>query len=168
MFYPQIMQPTHARWEEVPPPDATHHSSLTNGLINGHHAVNGNAEKEIDEDAMEIEELPRSHDAPQPSMFTSVPAIISRNFSIIDTQYVSPSLTSAGYPGPDSQIVDPTSGPNGLSSISDDVLDELPEDCRQAFEDARRTEMRWKKQWGSEAQSALRGDLKIGLNGYPV
>jgi chromatin structure-remodeling complex protein RSC7 len=168
MFYPTIMQPTHARWEQIPPPEVSEAKALTNGLPNGHHTINGSAEKDIEEEAMEIEEVSRSHDAPHSSIFTPVPAIISRNFSIIDTQFVAPSLTSAGYPGPDGQIVDPTSGPNGLASIANEILDELPEDCRQALEEAKRTEMRWKTQWGSEAQSALRGDLKIGLNGYPV
>ena len=49
-----------------------------------------------------------------------------------------------------------------------DILDELPEDCRKAFESARAAEVGWKQQWGTEAQSGMRGGLRIGFSGYPV
>ena len=42
-------------------------------------------------------------------------------------------------------MLDPASGASGLDSVSDEILAELPEDCRQAFEQARREERAWKR-----------------------
>jgi chromatin structure-remodeling complex protein RSC7 len=139
------MQPTHAKWEHVPL------SSIpTNNLTNGHSPN------------MDI-------DSPQqPTIFPTVPSIICRNFTIIDTNFSSPPISNTGYPGPDGHVFDTSSGPNGLSSVTPDLVDELPEECRKAFLEARETEMRWKRGWGTEAQSCERVGLKVGINGYPV
>jgi len=170
MFYPTIMQPTHARWEQAPPPPAPSDTKLLmNGLMNGHKHMNGTTEHNDHDSAMDIEDIPRSQESPlQSTIFSDVPPTISRNFAVIDTHYTEPPVSGTGYPGPDGHTTDPTSGPNGLSSISSDLLDELPEDCRRAFEEAKRTELQWKKQWGTEAHSAMRAGLRIGFNGYPV
>lgn len=153
------MQPTHAKWEEVPPPSA--HSAqkkLTNGLPNGHSA------EDDDIDHMDTE----TTEAKEPTIFSDVPPIVSRNYTVIDTEFNAPPISFAGYPGPDGGAMDHPAGPNGLASIPADILDELPEDCRRAFEEAKATELKWKKQWGTEKQSAQRGSLKIGHIGYPV
>ncbi|KAK6395805.1 hypothetical protein LTR65_010826 [Meristemomyces frigidus] len=169
MYYPKIMQPTHARWEQVPPPPAASDAKLLNsGLTNGHKLTNGTTEHSDLDSPMNVEELPRSQEALEPTMFSDIPAVISRNFAVIDTQYTAPPISHAGYPGPDGHVADSTSGPNGLSSIPDDLLDELPEDCRRALIEAKRSESQWKQQWGTEAHSALRQGLKIGFSGYPV
>lgn len=175
MFYPKIMQPTHARWEQVPPPvdpAEAEQKQLANGLPNGHHKLPNGTDD--DQDAMDIEQpdtQPSAGDLPQPqppTMFQPIPATVSRTFTVIDTAFTSPPISGTGYPGPDGAISDPTSGPNGLSSIPDDIVDELPEDCRRAFEQARREELAWKRGWGTEGQSGMRGGLKIGFNGWPV
>ncbi|KAK3050171.1 chromatin structure-remodeling complex subunit RSC7 [Extremus antarcticus] len=161
MFYPKIMQPTHARWEQILPPSSpaqTEQHLLTNGLTNGT-TPNG-----THDDSMDLDHQPPS----SPTLFTSVPAVVSRNFTIVDTVYIAPPLSHTGYPGPDGHIEDPSSGPNGLSSVPDELLDELPEECRRAFEEARSEEVKWKQGWGTEVQSGLRGHLKVGLSGYPV
>jgi chromatin structure-remodeling complex protein RSC7 len=166
MFYPKIMQPTHARWEQISPPAEpakNEQKLLTNGLPNGE-LTNG---IHHDSTAMDIDSTDNIS-SDQRTLFTSVPPIVSRNYTIIDTAFTAPPLSHAGYPGPDGHIADPASGSNGLSSIPDDLVDELPEDCRRAFENARRAEIDWKKSWGTEAQSALRGELRVGLSGYPV
>jgi chromatin structure-remodeling complex protein RSC7 len=150
MFYPTIMQPTHAKWEQIPPQpstDSSQQQTLTNGSA---HTTNGE---------------PSSS---EPTIFSAVPPVVSRNYAVIDTNYTAPPISNAGFPGPDGTITDPTSGSQGLSSIPSDILDELPEDCRQAFETARAAEVGWKQQWGTEAQSGMRGGLKIGFSGYPV
>lgn len=151
MFYPKIMQPTHAKWEHIPPgADGVDEKPLTNGLTNGH--PNGEHDSTANTD----------------TIFSKVPVAISRNFKVIDTVYTAPPISHAGYPGPDGHVEDPTSGPNGLSTVSQELIDVLPADCRVAFEAARATELNWKRQWDTEANSAHRGHLKIGFNGYPV
>ena len=171
MFYPKIMQPTHARWEQILPltsPAQAEPKQLTNGLTNGH-LTNGTTDNH-DDNVMDVERLHRSPDQQpqQSSIFSSVPAIISRNFTIIDSVFEAPPLSHTGYPGPAGDIADLASGPNGLSTVPDDLLDELPEDCRRAFEQTRTTEGQWKRSWGTEVESGLRGNLKVGFNGYPV
>jgi chromatin structure-remodeling complex protein RSC7 len=158
MFLPKAMQPTHVRWEQVPPPTQSESSPR---LANGTAHTSGDSTS----DPMSLD--PSSHQQ-QPTIFTPVPPVVSRNYAVIDTAYTAPPITSAGDPGPDGSITDPTSGSQGLSQIPQDLLDELPEDCRQAFEAARAAEVGWKKQWGGEGDSCLRGGLKIGFSGYPV
>ena len=161
MFYPKAMQPTHAKWEQIPP---TSQSGSTPQLANGTAHTNGNSNS----DPMSLD-LPNSSQTPQqPTIFAPVPPVVSRNYAVIDTAYTAPPISAAGFPGPDGSITDPTSGSQGLSQIPQDLLDELPEDCRRAFESARAAEVGWKKQWGSEGDSCLRGGLKIGFSGYPV
>ena len=161
------MQPTHAKWQQVPQPTTgarAEQKRLTNGLPNGH-LTNGDTVHH-DDDAMEVD---HSHESSsKPTIFSDVSAKVSRNFTVVDTVFNAPPSNQPGYPGPDGHIEDLAAGPNGLSSVPDDLLDELPEDCRRAFEDARKTEAAWKKGWGTEMQSAMRGDLKVGMNGYPV
>ncbi|KAI5360470.1 Putative chromatin-remodelling complex, RSC SWI/SNF subunit Rsc7/Swp82 [Septoria linicola] len=154
MFFPKIMQPTHAKWEYIQPgEDSPEDIPMENGLTNGH--TNG-------------EDVSMKETTKEETIFTKVPPVISRNFKVIDTVYKAPPISHAGYPGPDGHVEDPTSGPNGLSTVSQELIDELPPDCRVAFEAARATELQWKRQWGTEASSAQRGHLKIGFNGYPV
>jgi chromatin structure-remodeling complex protein RSC7 len=106
--------------------------------------------------------------AQQPTIFSPVPPVVSRNFTVVDTIFTSPPLSNTGYPGPDGAVLDPASGPNGLSSISGELVDELPAECRKALEEARRTENAWKRIWGTEKESGMRGVLKVGLTGWPV
>ena len=150
IFYPTIMQPTHAKWKQIPTP--LPHAEETNGM--------NDRLTNVASDHMDL-------DAPS-TLFTPISPIISRNFAMVDTAFVAPSISSAGYPGPDGIITDPTSGPNGISGISQDLIDELPEDCRQAFEQAKQAELKWQNSFGNEAQSAGRRALKVGVSGYPV
>lgn len=166
MFYPTIMQPTHARWEQIPPPSeaSAEQKLLTNGLTNGHHLTNGDS---IHDDAMELE---TTTILPRHTKFPAVPAGISRNYTIVDVLYEAPPISGggAGFPGPDGAITDPTAGTTGLSAIAPELVAELPADCRAAFEAARSREARWQHRWDTEARSGHRAPLKIGLNGYPV
>lgn len=155
MFYPKIMQPTHAKWEQIPAEPAASESKthLTNGHTNGHN-------HDHNHDAMDTDN--------KSSLFSKVPSVISRNFTVVDTAFSSAPLSNAGYPGPDGHVFDPSSGPNGLSTVSQDLIEELPEECRKAFLEARNLELGWKRSWGTEANSCQRQGLRIGLNGYPV
>ncbi|KAK5169503.1 chromatin structure-remodeling complex subunit RSC7 [Saxophila tyrrhenica] len=164
MFYPKIMQPTHARWEQIPPP-STPAQAEQNLLTNGH--TNDTTPNGTHNDSMDLDHAP-PQDTTSSTLFHPVPAVITRNFTVIDTTYTAPPLSHTGYPGPDGHTADPASGSNGLSNIPGELVDELPEDCRRAFEEARRTEVQWKRGWGTEGESGLRGGLRVGLSGYPV
>lgn len=173
MFYPTIMQPTHAKWEQIPPPTPASPSAerkqLTNRLMNGP-LTNGHSDPLInhhDSTMNGIEELERIQQS-QPTIFSDVPAIVSRNFAVIDTVYKAPPISNTGYPGPDDLITDPFSGTTGLSNIAPELIDELPDHCKAAFLEAKEAELSWKRQWGTEKDVGKRGDLKIGFAGYPV
>lgn len=135
------MQPTHARWEQIsnssgasrPPPDLT-----------------SDSERETDE-------VPSTE-----TLFSNISQALARNFLIADTYFVSPSLPSLGYPGPDEEVLD--IGPGGLMRVPEDVLVELPDRCRLAFEEARREEMKWKAAWGREEADRARANLHICYN----
>jgi chromatin structure-remodeling complex protein RSC7 len=154
MHYPKITQPTHVKWEEVDdelPHKAPHNvSNGVSALTNGIHDVdlNGTAVKESN------------------SIFSPLPSIITRNFLVVDTKFESPPISGLGIPGPDGDAVDV--GPNGLPDVSDDILAELPLECRQALEDAKEKEKQWKRHWGSEVEDGARGALRIGFLGFPV
>jgi chromatin structure-remodeling complex protein RSC7 len=59
-------------------------------------------------------------------------------------------------------------GPNGISGISEEILAELPPECRKAFDEAKEKELEWKNRWGTEKQDGMRGELKIAFLGFPV
>lgn len=166
MFYPKIMQPTHARWEEVPPPSSGAEAKQQKQLPNGtdHTLPNGSA----DPDAMDTSSEHQRQ--PNQTIFHPVPSSISRTFTVIDTLFDSSPLSGTGYPGPDGNIMDATSGSNGLSSVPDDIVDELPPGCREAFERERAKERKWKGGWGSEKEVGSRKawGLRIGLGPWPV
>ncbi|KAK0104690.1 hypothetical protein ONS95_004963 [Cadophora gregata] len=126
MHYPKTMQPTHARWEQIDDSEAE-----IKALTNGH-----------TEENME------------PSIFTPVKPICSKNYMIVDTVFESSPSSTLVVPGPDGDFHD--LGLNGLAGISDDIKAELPEECRLALEEALVKEMQWKNKWGSESQSGHR------------
>lgn len=158
MFYPKIMQPSHVKWENIPTPSQhLETQQQQKALTNGHHLTTGTNSHDQD-----TSNTTQQH----PTIFSDVPAIVSRNFLITDTVFESPAVSNLGVPGPDGDIDD--LGPNGLTDISQAVIDELPEDCRAAFEEARSRELGWKSKWGSEVGDGCRASLRIGFNGFPV
>lgn len=166
MFYPKIMQPTHAKWERVEPPPDADSKPFTNGYgSDSMHLTNGHAYGSDHDSAMEVEEVLRQ-EGPKSTIFSDVPPVISRNFAVIDTTLSTAPISSAGLPGNDGSIADLNS--TSLSNISPDLVDELPDECKAAFHEARAIERGWKKQWTTERHDGLRGDLFIGYNGYPV
>ena len=152
MHIPKIMQHTHVRWakvqdDEEDAPMTNGVSHLTNG-VNGVH-LNGTSHEEH-----------RSN-----TIFPPVAPIVSRNFMVVDTVFESPAQPF-GVPGPDGDSWDV--GPNGISGISEDILAELPPDCRAAFDEAKEQELEWKNRWSNERTDGARGELKIAFLGFPV
>lgn len=148
MHYPQIMQPTHARWEQVPA--SAEHPPKTNGHTYLSHAQ---------DDSMEVDgEVTES----KVTVFPPVDPVVSRNYMITDTYYEGPPKPDMPYPGPDGDIYD--LGPPGLCAVKDDIIDELPEGCKKAFYEAREVERQWKARWGTEQDDGARAHLAISYN----
>jgi chromatin structure-remodeling complex protein RSC7 len=147
IHYPKNTQPTHAKWEQLPLSDAgieDDKRTLTNGsthLANGFHHLATN------------------------TIFDPVPRVISRNFLVTDTVFVSPPQDGFGTPGPNGTSLD--IGPNGLPDATDHVLNELPEHCRNALLEAKAKETAWKNNWGFETEDGLRAHIKTGFLGLP-
>lgn len=133
MHYPKIMQPTHARWEQID--DYKVQERIENGE----------------------EEEPKSNE----TMFKPVDPVISRNYMVIDTVFESPQYGNLLVPGPDGDNLD--MGFNGLGGVSDEVKDCLPPECRQAFDAALAKESEWKNKWAGENVDGHRRMPKIFL-----
>lgn len=130
MQYPAIMQPTRARIEQIPPPEAG------------------------------------EEDDPASQAFPPVPPSVARNFIVTDTYLEAPSggiapVTYDDRPIPevdDSYIGDFLAPFRGLSAVSDDIKNELPPECREAFNKALEREKAWHAKWGTEKESKARRD----------
>ncbi|KAL9098196.1 MAG: hypothetical protein Q9163_006099, partial [Psora crenata] len=141
--YPKIMQPTHARWEQISlaPADCQAFRDTAN-----------------DNDAIHITSATRR----EGTIFPEVLPAYARKFMVSDTYYETPPRSTMGYPGPDEALLDVA--PPGLSHASVDVIAELPTDSRQAFFKARSEEYDWKRKWSTEIDNHARAKLKITYN----
>ncbi|KAI0172125.1 chromatin remodelling complex Rsc7/Swp82 subunit-domain-containing protein [Hypoxylon sp. FL1284] len=81
---------------------------------------------------------------------------IPRNFKVIDSYTVSPpaGLSSVAYEQRD--VPSFLADFQGLGAVSRDILDELPSECRDAFDKALDKEHAWKSNWGPESTMAHR------------
>lgn len=81
---------------------------------------------------------------------------IPRNFKVVDTHMESPPI------GFSSAIYEQHDAPSfladfqGLGAVPRDILDELPSECREAFNKALDKEHSWKSKWGTESTMAHR------------
>lgn len=148
MHYPQIMQPTHARWEQVL--SSAEQRSKANGRTDAAWAR---------DNAMIIDGEPEEY---IPPTLPPVDPVISRNYMITDTYYEGPPKPDMPYPGPDGDMYD--IGPRGLSVVENDIIAELPGDCREAFFNARDVERKWKARWATENEDGARAYLAISYN----
>ncbi|KAL2866743.1 chromatin remodelling complex Rsc7/Swp82 subunit-domain-containing protein [Aspergillus lucknowensis] len=159
--YPKIMQPSHARWERLPPPDPRTASKLTKEmstltLANGATGDdNANIQAETEGDSKLEEDTP--------TIFSTIPAAFSRRFAILDIHCEGPPYSNMGVPGPDGDVYD--LGTNGLISIanpkhpefvSPEILEDLPPECREALIESASQEWEWKSRWCSEVDDGAR------------
>jgi chromatin structure-remodeling complex protein RSC7 len=86
--------------------------------------------------------------------------VYGRNFRIHDLCLESAPESWFASAGPDY-------GDTGLSSIPPNILDELPEDCLQAFEEAKSREAEWRGRWHTEQQDGLRASLLPSFEWFP-
>lgn len=169
MQYPKIMQPSHARWERVPPPDPRIASRLAQGL-SSLSLTNGTEKKPSNDNDNNNPEEPANTDNPTThedntttTPFPTVPAPLSRRFAIHDVHYETPLYSNMGIPGPDGDVHD--LGTNGLISVANprypeflgpDILDELPPECKEALLETAAREWEWKSKWSGEAGDTAR------------
>ncbi|PYH99286.1 nuclear localization protein Npl6 [Aspergillus ellipticus CBS 707.79] len=179
MQYPKIMQPTHARWERLPPPDPRFANKLAKGmstlsLTNGTEDEPTTADTEISEavdtETNEAGDSQAEPEAGEQTIFSSVPAALSRRFAIHDIHYESSPYSNLGVPGPDGDVHD--LGSNGFISVADspypefaspDILEELPLECKEALIEAAAQEWEWKSRWCTEAND---GSRAVPLKSY--
>lgn len=128
MHYPATMQPTHARWEPI---------------IEAEDTTN-----DADEDGVKTKSETGS------SVLPPIDSVYTKNFMIVDTIFEDPPYSHLGIPGAGNAGRD--LGFNGLSGVSEDVLAELPAECRAAFDQAIAQERAWKSKWSTESVDAMR------------
>ena len=156
MHYPQIMQPTHARWEQVFPKSTVtaHGEFLLPNETQGDDIIN------VLDDAMNIDgEVSKSK---TDTNFSSVPPVISRNYMVADTYFTGPPQPDMPYPGPDGDMYD--IGPRDLTHVTQDVIDELDDYCKTEFHQARIRQIQWKEQWRGEREDGARSHVHISYN----
>lgn len=136
------MQPTHARWENAEACGIHGHDDDQKRLVNG-----------ADAHADDIEEELCSH-------FRKLDPVYPRNFMIHDVYLKSAPDSKLGPPGLDHD-------PLSLSSLPSDILDELPANCRQAFEEAKNSEIAWRSQWSTEIADGKRGKFLPTSEWFP-
>ena len=148
--YPKIMQPTHVRWEQLPL------------VLPDSHALQDILSHKGDFAEHEDQAAQRTgvNNFKATTMFPKIPDIFTRKFMVTDTIYETPPTSTLGYPGPDEAFVD--IDPAGLVYVPDDVLAELPRDCKEGFFRALAQEVEWKERWSTEA--GARRELKITYN----
>ena len=65
--------------------------------------------------------------------------------------------------GPPGLVCDPQS----LAIVPDNILDELPPGCRQAFEVATQVEKSWRSRWSTETTDGHRGIFMPTVEWFP-
>ncbi|KAI9370186.1 chromatin remodelling complex Rsc7/Swp82 subunit-domain-containing protein [Aspergillus egyptiacus] len=177
--YPKIMQPSHARWERLPPPDPRTDSKLTKDMSTLT-LSNGTTDEDVANAHPEKTETPTPANSSSSnndndndndnktqdekhSIFSTIPAAFSRRFAILDVHYETPPYSNMGVPGPDGDVHD--LGTNGLISVADpthpefvspEILEELPPECKEALVEAASREWEWKSKWCSEVNDGAR------------
>lgn len=89
-----------------------------------------------------------------------LPPIYTRNFRIHDLSLESAPSTTY------SQLYSELE-PQGLAAIPSHVLDDLPTDCRTAFEEAASEEAKWQGKWLSESRDGQRAHFLPSVEWFP-
>jgi chromatin structure-remodeling complex protein RSC7 len=179
MQYPKIMQPTHARWERVPPAPAATSAELTTNMdslnLNNGGSPSGTEIKKLDETRESHETATGEASAKiSTTTFKPVPAHLHDRYVIQDIVYESPQYSNMGIPGPDGDVLDV--GPNGLVSVANpthpefmtpEIMELLPPECKEALIEAAAQEVEWKSRWTTETQDGERTQPTKSYAWYP-
>lgn len=88
------------------------------------------------------------------TVFPPLSVRLAHNFSVVDTYYET--STAGVISAADDGTADFLAPFNGLGSVSDEMRDLLPLECRKAFDAARDGEASWRSNWGPESEKASR------------
>lgn len=97
--------------------------------------------------------------------------VISANFSKLAPVYARSFRIHNLYceSRPDSSLPNPGFGPDQsqFANLPADILNELPEDCREAFERKRDEELEWRSKWLNESIDGHRAPILSSIEWYP-
>jgi chromatin structure-remodeling complex protein RSC7 len=170
MQYPQITQPTHCRWERVPPADL--HKDMS--------ALNLTTDSDTTDSAQNkgsyVELIPQGDTSTEkPStIFPPVPAHIANNYLVQDIVYESPPYSNMGIPGPDGDLrnlqpngIVSTANPTHPEFMTPEIIALLPPECKEALIEAAAREVEWKSKWSTEANDGARAQPTKSFAWYP-
>ncbi|KAI0020519.1 chromatin remodelling complex Rsc7/Swp82 subunit-domain-containing protein [Xylariomycetidae sp. FL0641] len=103
-----------------------------------------------------IEQVADSSAPTESTRFPPLDPKIPRNFTVVDTYMETPptGISAAVYEKREVPVF--LADFQGLGAVSSDILDDLPPECRQAFDKAVSEEKAWKSKWGPEKVMAHR------------
>jgi len=183
MCYPRIMQPTHARWEFVPPESPTSSrirklDMLEESKVSGTAFTTSEGPANPEEMNNDLNPIPPQPDpttalATTPLPITSPPAplelpppssLLTRNYLIVDTLLETTPYASLPIPGPEEPETTPLyDGSGRLPDLNEEDLADLPPECREAFLEAKQEEGKWRDRWGTQERDGWRGQMRVGI-----
>lgn len=94
------------------------------------------------------------------TIFPKLDAVYARNFRIHDVYLETAPDSTMGVPGTADDEM-------SLNNIANDIVDELPPECREAFQEARDREMEWKTRWRTEVVDGRRAHFLPATAWFP-
>ena len=143
MQYPKIMQPTRVRWEYV-----KNNKPRDDGVSR--------------DDEMMIEGVVGERERTPLSEYESERHPNASKFMVVDAHFDTPSASPLGYFGTGSDFTETDF--SGLTSVSADVANVLPENCGDVFRRICAQERQWRQKWGREDDSAMRAKIRVTYN----
>lgn len=166
MHYPKDMQPTHAKWERLPPPENASANLQVSDNKWGPHiydlAGSSSPTEPTAPASKPTEPGPTSSQPTKPdeSLFPPVDPVTYRNLLTVDHYSINAPSSHVGTPGPDG------SGDNQndeydidrktLLDVPDDIIALLPNECLLPFFRAREQQRKWKTSFGNEESDGIR------------
>ncbi|KAG8421613.1 chromatin structure-remodeling complex subunit RSC7 [Metarhizium acridum] len=90
--------------------------------------------------------------------FPPVPLRMARNFLVMDTYCEGAPRNGASVRPSNETPAEFVASFNGLVSVSDEIKDLLPAECRKAFDEALEAEVEFQSRWGTEKEKMSRRD----------
>jgi chromatin structure-remodeling complex protein RSC7 len=94
------------------------------------------------------------------TIFPKLDTVYARNFRIHDIYLETAPDSTMGIPGI-------ANDEPSLSNLPNDIMNELPPECREAFEVAKDREMEWKTRWRTEAVDGKRAHFLPATAWFP-